>query len=125
MIVVPPWGTRIYDRQEWRDAFVVVGSGAIELESEHGVRRRYETSALLALRDRRLKRIVNPAGTPAMLLAITRGHRVDAGADRPSTIRDRSRGERPAPLARPGDHKARPAGPGRSTGPGGSISQLK
>ena len=72
LVVVPPWGERLYDREEWRDALVVVSSGAIELEGEHGVRHRFEKPAFLVLRNPRLRRLVNPAWLPATLLAITR-----------------------------------------------------
>jgi hypothetical protein len=72
VIVVPPRGERLYDREEWRDVLVVVGSGSIELESQHGVRRQFERFALLVLTDRRLRRLLNPGARPAILLAISR-----------------------------------------------------
>ncbi|HEX6350358.1 MAG TPA: hypothetical protein VF160_13330 [Candidatus Dormibacteraeota bacterium] len=71
-MVVPPGCERICNPDEWRDTLVVIGSGAIELETEHGVRRRFERPALLTLRGRRFKRLVNSGGRPATLMVISR-----------------------------------------------------
>ena len=73
VIVVPPGCERGCSPDEWRDALVVVGAGAIELETEHGVRRRFERPALLTLQGRRFKRLVNSGARPATLMVISRG----------------------------------------------------
>jgi len=72
MTVIAPGGVRAYDESEWRDALVVIERGEIELESEHGSRRRLDRGSVLWLAGLPLRAIHNPASEPALLVAVAR-----------------------------------------------------
>lgn len=71
-VVIPPGRKRPYERREWLGALVVVESGAVELESLHGVRCRFVESDTLALDGLRLRALHNQGQVTALLAATVR-----------------------------------------------------
>lgn len=67
---------RPYEADEWQGALVAVEHGEIELESEHGVRRRFEEGDLLALQGLHLRTLRNPGQKIAVLAMSFRPARV-------------------------------------------------
>jgi hypothetical protein len=72
VIPMAPQSERAYDPAEWRDAFVVVGRGAIELESRAGGRHQFGRGEALWLSGLPLRAVLNRGDEPAVLLAVTR-----------------------------------------------------
>ena len=70
--VVPPGGERTYDQAEWRDALVVVESGAIELEAMSGQRRTFVQGDVLTLSRTPLRVLRNFNPVAAVLSATSR-----------------------------------------------------
>jgi hypothetical protein len=71
-VAVPPGGERPFDEAEWRDAIVLVDSGAIELECLGGCRRRFGGGDVLWLAGLPLRALQNPGREPALLFAVSR-----------------------------------------------------
>ena len=72
VIAVAPRSERAYDSAEWRDALVVVGRGAIELESWAGSRHHFGRGEALWLSGLPLRAVLNRGDEPAVLIAVTR-----------------------------------------------------
>lgn len=70
--VVPPRSERAYAQAEWRDALVVVESGAIELEAMNGLRRTFVKGDLTTLARTPLRVLRNRNPVPAVLVATSR-----------------------------------------------------
>ena len=90
-IVIPPGSERVYRDNDFRGALVLVAAGAVELESQHGVRRRFEAQSLLWLSGMGLRWLRNPGAVPATLVAISRQQaraRPDPGHGAPIPVRD-------------------------------------
>jgi hypothetical protein len=73
---VEPGGHRIYHRDEWSDALVLVRRGEIELECLSGTRHRFGRGDLLWLTGLPLRALHNPGPEPALLLAVVRALKV-------------------------------------------------
>lgn len=71
-IALAPGATRRYRAREWRDALVMVRTGAIDLEGAGGAIARFGAGALLCLAAAPLRALHNRGPQPAVLLAITR-----------------------------------------------------
>ncbi len=71
-VVLPPASSRPYVDEEWRDALVTVESGEVDLECEHGARRRFERGAVLWFAGLGLRTIANRGAIPTVLVAISR-----------------------------------------------------
>jgi hypothetical protein len=72
VIVVSPGGRRPYDRDEWRDALVVIEHGAVDLECVLGRRRRFHEGDVLWLAALPLRALHNPGEVPAVLSRVSR-----------------------------------------------------
>jgi hypothetical protein len=71
-VTVEPGRPRPYDAAEWRDALVVVETGALELECTAGVRRRFERGATLWFCGLPLRALHSPGPGPTLLVAVSR-----------------------------------------------------
>lgn len=71
-VIVAPDRERLYDRDEWRDAIVVIERGQIELEDAAGDRHRFVRGDILSLVGVPLRRLRNRGPDPAVLIAISR-----------------------------------------------------
>src|SRR3712207_2631607 len=71
-VVLPPASSRPYAEAEWRDALVTVESGEVDLECEHGARRRFGSGAVLWFTGLGLRTIGNRSPIPTVLVAISR-----------------------------------------------------
>ncbi|HEY7706595.1 MAG TPA: cupin domain-containing protein [Gaiellaceae bacterium] len=74
-VSVEPGSDRIYHRDEWRDALVVVVQGEIELDCRDGKRQRLAHGDVLWLTGLPVRAIRNRRSEPALLVAIARGAR--------------------------------------------------
>jgi hypothetical protein len=71
-VALPPGGARCYESAEWRDALVLVASGALEVESTAGARQRFSAGATLWLARLSLRALHNPGSEIARLVAVSR-----------------------------------------------------
>jgi quercetin dioxygenase-like cupin family protein len=72
VVTIAPGCERPYDEAEWRDAIVVVESGAVDLDAPSGASRRFEQGAALWLVGWRLRALCNRGSVPAVLSAVSR-----------------------------------------------------
>lgn len=72
VVTIEPGGTRPFDEAEWRDAIVVVESGAVEVEGRCGTRRCFRRGDLLWLTGLSLRALHNHGAEPAVLIAVAR-----------------------------------------------------
>ena len=72
VVAVPAGGARAFDSGEWRDAIVLVRSGAIDVECRAGGCRRFATGELLWLSGLPLRALHNHGEEPAVLVAVAR-----------------------------------------------------
>jgi hypothetical protein len=72
LYVVPPLSERDYAQADWRDALVVVESGAIELEAINGLRQTFVRGDVLTLARTPLRVIRNRNPVTAVLSATSR-----------------------------------------------------
>jgi hypothetical protein len=72
VVTVEPGGWRPYRAAEWRDALVVVESGAVLLECADGGRRPFATGAVLWLTGLDVVALRNEGCEPAVLVAVSR-----------------------------------------------------
>jgi hypothetical protein len=70
-ITLAPGGERIFDEAEWRDAFVLVERGAIELASANGASWSFRAGDMLWLDGLWLRALINPGVEPTRLIAIS------------------------------------------------------
>lgn len=75
---------RPYDEAEWLDAIVVVERGEVELECDGGRRCRFRCGDVLFLVGLPLRAIHPRGGTPAVLVAVSRGGTDESPAGGPS-----------------------------------------
>lgn len=71
-VVLPPASSRPYVDEEWRDALVTIESGEVDLECEHGGRRRFGRGAVLWFTGLGLRTIANRSSIPTVIVAISR-----------------------------------------------------
>ena len=72
VVAVAPGDDRPYDEDEWRDALVVVRSGAIELLGVSGTVCAFGAGDVLYLEGVPLRALRNPGAEPAVLVAVSR-----------------------------------------------------
>jgi hypothetical protein len=70
--VVPPRSERAYVPADWRDALVLVESGAIELEAMNGLRRTFVKGDVTTLARTPLRVLRNRNPVAAVLVATSR-----------------------------------------------------
>jgi hypothetical protein len=71
-VTIAPACERPYDEREWRDTLVLVQHGTIELESLHGIRRRFGRGTVLCLAGLSLRALCNRGKVPARVITVTR-----------------------------------------------------
>ena len=71
-VVLEPGTSRPYYDPEWRDAFVLLVQGDLDLECSRGGRRRFHAGAVLWLADIDLRVLHNVGVDVAVLLAVSR-----------------------------------------------------
>jgi mannose-6-phosphate isomerase-like protein (cupin superfamily) len=71
-VEIPPGSERAFDAVEWHDTFVVIESGAIELEDRDGERRVFVAGDMLCPGAMTLRVIRNTGREPALISAISR-----------------------------------------------------
>jgi len=74
VVELAPGETLAFDAAAWIDAIVFVTAGELELECEHGERRRFSSGAVLCLAPP-VRVIRNCGGDPAQLVAVSRRRR--------------------------------------------------
>ena len=72
VVAVAPGDDRPYDEDEWRDALVVVRSGAIELCGVSGAVCAFGAGDVLYLEGVPLRALRNSGAEPAVLVAVSR-----------------------------------------------------
>jgi hypothetical protein len=72
VLVVDPGDAHAYDEADWRDAFVVVECGEIELEGRDGACARFASGATLWLSGLPLRALNNRGLQPTVLVAVSR-----------------------------------------------------
>jgi quercetin dioxygenase-like cupin family protein len=71
-VTIRPGGTRPYDEAEWRDALVVVESGAVVVEGQAGGRRTFGAGDVLWLTGMGIIALHNDGQESAVIVAVTR-----------------------------------------------------
>ena len=74
VVVLPPGSERVFDEREWRDSFVEVECGQIELELRSGDRRVFESGDVLWLVGLPILALHNRGCECAVLVAASRRH---------------------------------------------------
>jgi quercetin dioxygenase-like cupin family protein len=72
VVTIPPHTAYAYEREEWRDALVVLESGEIELHTWCGNRRRLGTGSVFWLDGMPVRMLSNRGECPAVLVAVSR-----------------------------------------------------
>jgi hypothetical protein len=72
MVILAPGHALTYDQADWRDALVVIESGALDLECLGGSRQRFVRGDLLRLSGLPLRALHNPGREPAVLTVVSR-----------------------------------------------------
>jgi hypothetical protein len=73
--VLEPGAWQVFDPAEWRDALVIIESGALELHCSRGGHRRFDTGAMLCFLGLGLRALHNPGVEETVLVAISRAER--------------------------------------------------
>jgi quercetin dioxygenase-like cupin family protein len=71
-VTIRPGGTRPYVEEEWRDALVVVESGAVVVECNAGGRRTFGSGDVLWLTGMGVRALHNEGQEYAVLVAVSR-----------------------------------------------------
>jgi quercetin dioxygenase-like cupin family protein len=71
-VTIRPGGTRPYVEAEWRDALVVVESGAVVVEGQAGARRTFGTGDVLWLTGVGVLALHNDGRESAVIVAVSR-----------------------------------------------------
>lgn len=79
LITIAPGRARLYDAAEWHDALVVVERGEVHLECRAGRYRAFAEGAVLCLSGLPLRALHNRGIEPAVLVAVSRADRGEAG----------------------------------------------
>jgi hypothetical protein len=75
-----PYSSTPFVEDEWRDAFVVVVRGAMEVECLNGGSRTFAAGAMIWLTGLSLKTIHNRGAEPVVVVAVTRCAATDESA---------------------------------------------
>jgi quercetin dioxygenase-like cupin family protein len=71
-VTIRPGGTRPYEEAEWRDALVVVESGAVVVEGQAGARRTFRAGDVLWLTGVGVLALHNDGRESAVIVAVSR-----------------------------------------------------
>lgn len=72
VMTIPPGGSRICRKDEWKDALVVVEVGAVELECIGGARRKFVAGDVLCQFGLSVRALHNRDSEPAVVVAVSR-----------------------------------------------------
>src|SRR3954453_22481986 len=72
VVTISPGERRAFVHADWRDALVVITSGAVDLECDRGGRRRFTAGTMMSLGGLDLKALFNPGREELVIVAITR-----------------------------------------------------